>query len=312
MYIASGLDHLRKDPKFFIWLGEGSNGKSFLLKMIEKSLQMFDNYGYNTTLNPAFLTTDRKLSGGPDTELISLKYARHVLFSESKENDELRTNMIKWITGETISANEKHQKQESFEAYCRYIFGSNYDPKISGSDYGTWRRILVYNFKMSFKADPNPNDDREVEINETYLNEWPNDQNYVNAFFSILVNWYRILQEEYGGKLDRVPKSTIDAETKAYQSANDNLSQFVYQTYEYDPTSEEEYDITIIANEYINWYSVNIGNINKMEPLSVKKKLYKLLKKNFEMRGDRMFLTKHRDKNVIKKEEETNDDPLDF
>jgi phage/plasmid-associated DNA primase len=273
-YLASSLDGRKKNPLFYIWLGEGSNGKSFLLELHINTLQKVVEGGYGAKLNVAFFTEQRK-GGGPDSEKMMLKFARFSYCSESNEGEVLIMSKIKEFTSETISGNEKHQTQDMFEANCHFVFCSNNDPRITGRDYGTWRRIIIYRFKMQFLDNPNPENPCEYKRDPKFANIFTKDPNYKKAYLSILVKYYEMYRDKYNCDLNNIPKPTIDRETKAYQNEQDTVSRFVNeqvvilgpQTIDpVDGTVKKVDDISMVdvCNRYVSWY---INKIDDRRPI---------------------------------------------
>jgi phage/plasmid-associated DNA primase len=266
-FLASSLDGRKKNPLFYIWLGEGSNGKSFLLEMHIKTMFEVVRGGYAAKLNCAFFTKDSKSGGGPDSEKYMLKDARFAYCSESEKGDSLRMGKIKEFTSETLTASEKHLTQDMFEAICNYVFASNNDPAIIGRDYGTWRRILVYIFKMKFLDHPDPSNPIEYKCDVTLVQEVPYNPRYRQAYMSILMYFYEIYRNKYNCNLNNIPKPTIDRETQKYRDEQDTLEKFITQQLvhigTHYPTGDlvKVISLSDIANKYIEWHRRKIGDI---------------------------------------------------
>jgi phage/plasmid-associated DNA primase len=264
-YLSNSLDGRRKNPLFFIWLGGGSNGKSFLLEMHINALHYVVNRGYAAKMNALHFTKEAKNTGGTDSEKMMLQYARFAYCSESQPGDTLQMGKIKEYTSETLSGNEKYQTQDMFEANCHFVFCTNHDPRITGRDWGTWRRILAYVFKMKFVDNPDPDDPRQYRMNTKLINEWVHDENYKRAYFAILVYFYEMYRDLYHGNLSNIPKPTIESDTQNYKDSQDTLERFITQrvlnigdTY---PDGEPVAPIPLntVANKYTEWHRSKIG-----------------------------------------------------
>lgn len=275
-YLASALDGRKKSPLFFIWLGEGANGKSFILELMIKLLVEVMRGGYGSKMNAAYFTQDAR-AHGPDSEKMTLKFARFTYCSESEEGDVLRMAKIKEFTSETISGNEKHEKQDMFEAICRFVFCSNNDPRVIGSDWGTWRRVVAYYFKMKFVENPDPNDPLQWKIDYSLVNDIPNDKNYKQAFLSILVYWYGVYRDKYHSNVQSIAKPSIDAATQYYHNSQDTIARFIseqcYHVGKFDPRHHENIEIepisvTTLAARYADWHKRTIDAVN-MQPKQI-------------------------------------------
>jgi hypothetical protein len=102
---------------------------------------------------------------------------------------------------------------------------------VTGSDYGTWRRLLVYNFKKTLYPKGNPLYDPANPLHGVadtrVISDYPGDPNYQEAYFSILVHYYEIFRDRYGCNIDEVPHERIRRETRAFQNQQDTMSRFL-------------------------------------------------------------------------------------
>ena len=309
-YLASSLDGRKRQPLFFIWLGEGQNGKSFLLELHINTLHEVVKGGYGAKLNVAFFTQDRK-GGGPDSEKMMLKHARFAYCSESEPGETLHMSKIKEFTSETLSANEKHQTQDMFEANCHYVFCSNNDPRITGRDWGTWRRILVYIFKMKFISKPDPENPYEYKDDKKFSEEIPKSDNFKKAYFSLLVYFYEVYRDIFKSDLSRIESLSIDKDTKKYRNEQDTISRFVNEQIIYigknypinTMTNEVEkvadIPLTEIASKYIEWYVATIDS-NKLIQKEIIKAFKSTTLKRFIImkKSTQEYLTEHRILNI--------------
>ena len=312
-YLASSLDNHKRRPMFFLWLGEGSNGKSFLLELHIKTLHEVVRGGYAAKMNSAYFTKEIKASG-TDSEKMMLKYARFAYCSESNEGDELQMGRIKEFTSETLSANEKYLTQDMFEANCQYVFCTNHDPRITGRDYGTWRRILVYYFKMKFIDHPDPENPFEYKCDLRLVQDVPYDVNYKQAYLSILVHFYELYRDTYGSDLERIPKPTINRETQMYKNEQDTIERFIAQQVvhigtHYPPDHPKNKDLDKnneaglarvsdvslpdLAARFIEWHKKQIGELNMAVKDIVKAFPQTRLRKYIVARFRDRYLTEH-------------------
>lgn len=299
-YLASSLDGRNKNPLVYLWLGEGSNGKSFLLELHNNTLGSVVGGGYGTKMDVGFLTKERK-AGGPDSEKMLLKHARFAYFSESDQGDYIKTGNIKEITGgENISAAEKFEKQDNFRVHCHFVVASNHDPRITGSDHGTWRRILVYRFKMKFCPFPDPNNPFEKKDNRKFADTVNRDPKYTEAYLSILGKYYEIVRDKYNYDLTQIPKPTIDRDTEKYRNEQDTINRFITDrivfvgTVDSEGTPVDPVPIAEVSNKYIEWYRANIADVKLLtNDISAMFK-HSSLKKYLQENHSGSFLTQHR------------------
>jgi phage/plasmid-associated DNA primase len=129
---------------------------------------------------------------------------------------------------------------------------------IRTTDHGTWRRIKTYKFKIVFKQDPDENDPLEKELDPQVAELFSQDARYKEAFLSILVEYYRKLQNEYGGNVLNISSPTIDFETNLYRQNEDIVSAFLDSRCVISPNNSQA--ILDIVELYKTWIIDNIGN----------------------------------------------------
>lgn len=307
MYLASSLDGRKRVPLFFIWLGEGQNGKTFLLELHINTLRSVILGGYGAKLNVAFFTQSNYKSGGADSEKMMLKYARFAYCSESEPGELLRMSKIKEFTSETISGNEKFKTQDMFEANCHYVFCSNNDPRITGRDHGTWRRILVYNFKMKFISNPDPNNPYEHKEDKKFIEIITKDESYKSAYLSILVHYYEIYRDKYKSDISSVYSAAIRKDTKNYQNTQDTLARFIneqiihigpYYYHYIDPETKsapkvKEIPMHELIENYSVWYRRVIDDFHPIKSELERAFKTSCLKKYIITKYHNDFLTEH-------------------
>lgn len=307
-YLASSLDGRKRRPIFFIWLGEGQNGKTFLLELHINTLREVVKGGYGAKLNIAFFLENRRgfgNSGGPDSEKMMLKFARFGYCSESEPGDIIKISKVKEITSETITGNEKHQTQDMFEANCNFTCCTNNDPRITGRDWGTWRRIWVYRYKMTFKSDPDPNNPYEYKENVAFSETYTKNQEYKKAYFSILVKYYGIFRSKYQGDLENIKSRSISDDTKAYRNEQDTLMRYISEQVMFigdkvDSTTGERPStpLTELAKRYIEWHVAKIDSNPPQKNEVIKGFQQSSLRKHLVKRFTDLFLIHHRILNV--------------
>ena len=269
MYLASTLDGRSKVPLLFIWLGQGSNGKSFLLELHINTLRLVPVGGYGAKLPVEFLTHQRPSANASNPAMMMLKSARFVYFSESESGDTLRMGNIKEITSETLSSRNHHESQDNFRANCHFVFCSNNDPRVQGSDHGTWRRILIYRFKMKFTPDPDPENPFEKKQDSKWIDVVPHNEHYKRAYLSILMKYYEEYRDKFNSNLHHVLRvtPTILRETQKFRNEQDCVNRFcttqvihVGPIYNGEPT--ERIRLEELATLYHRWYRAAVEDVN--------------------------------------------------
>jgi putative DNA primase/helicase len=125
---------------FCIFYGNGANGKSTLVEIMSKVLG-----DYAQTAPPD--TFVQKISNGIPNDVASLRGARLVLTTETDANAKLAEGKVKNMTGgDIVVARFLHGEFFEFMPTWKIVISTNHRPKISGADYGIWRRVILIPF----------------------------------------------------------------------------------------------------------------------------------------------------------------------
>lgn len=143
--VAHTLSKEYVDEKAMILVGDGDNGKSAFLNLLEEFL------------------SERNVAGRSLQKLSDDKWAPADLHRSlanlsgdmsEQEADDLST--FKELTGgDTLTADEKYVKPVRFTNYASLIFASNGVPELPDSDMAVWQRWVYLNFPNRFGSDGN-------------------------------------------------------------------------------------------------------------------------------------------------------------
>lgn len=141
-----------KEQCVFVLYGNGSNGKSTFLDVI----QSIQNTYHSKTRADAFMNTGKNSDANPF--LAMLRSSRMVTASETDENKPLDESMIKEVTGDsTITVRSLHKDPFEFHPQFKLWLATNHKPEIRGTDDGIWRRIMLIPFNAKFYNAEDPN-----------------------------------------------------------------------------------------------------------------------------------------------------------
>ena len=134
-YSISGLT---REQCMFLIRGEGNNGKSLLLEVINCVLG-----AYGVTSKPQ-LITEQKFQTSNSEEIARLKGKRFNVVEETKPSDKADEQIIKQLTSGLGRMVARFLYAGSFEFInkTKIWMPSNYDLNILGTDKGIWRRIV--------------------------------------------------------------------------------------------------------------------------------------------------------------------------
>jgi putative DNA primase/helicase len=124
----------------FHW-GKGKNGKGTLVKCV---LHVLGDYADSVQIE-SFLDQGRGRSGGQATpDLAKLIGVRFLTTSEPKRGSVMDEGLVKQFTGEDlITARHLNKEFFSFRPQAKLTMQGNFRPKITGTDEGIWRRMIL-------------------------------------------------------------------------------------------------------------------------------------------------------------------------
>jgi P4 family phage/plasmid primase-like protien len=193
----------------FFLIGDGCNGKSTFLMTLKAIMG-----DYAVQAHPeSFMTNRYSSAGGARSDLMRLPGARMVTASEGEEGQRLAEAFIKQCTGgEEISTRGLYQKnQVEFTPKFKLFFCSNHKPRISGTDYGIWRRIRVIPFSVCI-----PEKERDPDLMDKFLLE---SSGILNWVLEGCLRWQ-------GEGVKEIP-SAVEIASRDYQGENDLIARFL-------------------------------------------------------------------------------------
>src|SRR6056297_1365064 len=149
----------------FFLFGDGSNGKSLLLDIVNEAMG-----SYGKTSNADILLEKYNAGQGNLGDIARLKGSRFVVTDEAKHNDKLNESAIKTMTSGigNIVARYLYGNEFEFSPIMKIFMSSNYKPRITGTDHGIWRRVKVIPFNKVI-----PDEEQDKQLKTKLLKEMP-------------------------------------------------------------------------------------------------------------------------------------------
>ena len=210
-----GITGETKEQCMYIFYGNGSNGKSTLLDVLEYTIG-----DYMKTTPAATFIKSISSPGAATPELVALKNARIISCNEWEEDKRLNESRVKALVGSgTISVRALYGEQTSYQPTFKIFLDTNHYPRINGADYGIWRRLRVIPFNAQFikKRDVDP--DMKIKL--------------FNEAEGILAWLVEGAVRYYQEGLDE-PKAVKDA-TKRFKREEDVIGAFICDSIEKRP-----------------------------------------------------------------------------
>lgn len=138
--------------KAFILTGEGANGKSTFITVLNRIL------GKNNTCS-----LDLKNLGDRFSTVMMYKKLANLGDDISDEFNSDLSVFKKIATGQEIEAEQKGQEKFNFTPYCKLIFSANEIPRMKDKTGAVQRRLLIVPFNAKFSAD-DPEFDPQITL----------------------------------------------------------------------------------------------------------------------------------------------------
>lgn len=253
-YLASSLDGKKKESLLLLLVGNGSNGKSFLVELLKETLS-----SYAVKMPLSFLTSRAKNSENATPVLMSLINARFAYYSESEKSESLNTAKVKEVTGqETLGGRKNYGDYVNFKPTCHHLVTSNYDFEVNGTDHGIWRRLKKLMMKIKFCKQGvdnyDPTNPYERLADPSIGSTWPDNPQVRTAFLSILSYYYESLQRNYRGLVENVPHPNIMKETENFRNRQDKINSFINSSLVKIVDQDVMTPLTTIIEKYSRWH----------------------------------------------------------
>nr|WQM86849.1 phage/plasmid primase, P4 family [Marseillevirus cajuinensis] len=144
--------------EFFIFWGEGNNGKSILVSLLDI---IVGSYHWQLSKRAVIRTKDDSPTSG---EVLRMKGKRLVTLTEVRDDWLWDEQIIKKVSGggmDKISVRGLYKEDENFIPKCKLVIVTNPKLRLNFSDPAMVQRIRYIPFEMKFVADPNPNNPKE-------------------------------------------------------------------------------------------------------------------------------------------------------
>ena len=237
--------------QMIIAYGGGANGKSTFWNTIARVLGT-----YAGKLSADALTMSCKRNVKP--EMAELKGKRLIIASELEEGRRLNTGMVKQICSvDPIEAEKKYEAPFHFVPSHTLVLYTNYLPKVTANDDGTWRRLIVipFNARISRKSDIKNYSDYLFEHAGPAIMKW------------IIEGAEAAIRKKFKIEEPQVVREAVEK----YREENDWLKKFIEDCCEVDPSFTEksgelyqQYRIICLqCGEYVRSTSDFYGNLEK-------------------------------------------------
>jgi putative DNA primase/helicase len=238
----------------FCLIGDGSNGKTTLLKIIH---HIMGDYGSSIMIK-TLMDTRESDSLATTSDLANLAGSRFVTASEAKKQQKLSEHLIKHITStDKIRVCLKYQNPFEFAPTHKLFIDANYRPKVTGADYAIWSRLNLIPFEVSI-----PEADQDLKLFDKLVEEAPGILNWM------LTGCLRWLTSRLA------PPEEVRAATTAWKADDDPLSEFFADCCEFSPKFFTP--VSELNTELKQWWALNFGDIPRPSAQDLNDRLRRL------------------------------------
>ena len=249
-----------KEHRWFFFVGEGRNGKSLLMRVMEK---IMGDYAKKVDTE-MLMKSNARSPGSASPDVLQLQGKRFIYGNETREGQRLDDAKIKDMTGgDTLTGRALHSNHYvQFDPTHKLVITGNHYPSIHDDSYGFWERVVVFPFNVTFSKEQ-----IDKDLEEKLLAE---KAGILNILLEGADDWHN------NGL--QVPEKLISA-TNKYRSDQDVIKQFLDE----ECTVGVEHSVSkkTLYLHYSHWAKEN-GSI----PLSSRRFSGKLTKNQFKVMDD--------------------------
>lgn len=220
--------HMTSDDKLLLLRGGGENGKSTVLNAIKSAVG-----GYGVFISDKVLLADPKAH---TTEMTVLMGARFALAEELPDDGHLNVKRLKDVIGTPdMTARKIRENSVTWRATHTMFVSTNYLPKVTETDHGTWRRLVLVEFPFKFVTPQNATGAaHERPGDETLRDRMKDGVAQREAVLAWLIagarRWYAA-----GQRMPALP-SAVEADTRRWREDSDMILRFWAESLTPDPS----------------------------------------------------------------------------
>jgi P4 family phage/plasmid primase-like protien len=230
---------------FTILTGNGRNGKSKLIELLNKTFE-----SYFGAVPSQLFTRPRPNANSPDPGLLSLAKKKLVVAAEPEKNSKLNSGFIKFITGrDSVTLRNCHSnKMINFSPKFITLLICNDIPECDDMDNALSKRLRCINFPTEFVDNPIKKNQKKIDTNiDEKFNLWKQD------FMLLLIEYYKKYLKS------NILKTTnnILKWTNKYKEDTDVYLQFLNEC---TKTSDSNIKSSILYDSFKTWFKNNNPN----------------------------------------------------
>ena len=244
-HLASVLIGTNQNQTFNIYTGNGRNGKSKLVELMEITLG-----DYKGSVPITLVTNKRQSIGSCSPEIAQLQGRRYAVMQEPTKGDKINEGIMKEITGgDPIQGRSLYSDTVTYVPQFSLCVCTNNLFDVKSQDEGTWRRMRTVPFKSWFTEKPEPDNKYHFKVDKNINEKF---EIWKEVFASMLVD---IIYKTNGIVNDC---DIVTEFTNKYRSEQDHLTEFFTNfIIKKDGSTLKKNEV---KQDFSNWYQATYGS----------------------------------------------------
>ena len=247
-----------KARSFFIFFGNGKNGKSIIMLLMKAVL----NSSYKQIMKEVFIQTNKS----SHVETMEVKGARMCVLNELNCDEKINESLVKSLTGgDPISARPLYKDVITFQPIAKIYICTNNKPNFNGDDQACIDRVKLIPFNARFVENPIKSNERPciLNIDKILIDE------HIDEWFS----WLLVGAKNYFHDNQLNPPASIKNAENEYIAEQSSFKSWVAESI--IETDKNRLNRAIACLHYEKYCSENSLKTEK------KKKFYSLMMENY-------------------------------
>lgn len=243
-HLASVFIGNNQNQTFNIYMGNGRNGKSKMVELMELTLGE-----YKGSVPITLVTNKRQSIGSCSPEIAQLQGRRYAVMQEPSKGDKINEGIMKEITGgDPIQGRSLYSDTVTYVPQFSLCVCTNNLFDVKSQDEGTWRRMRTVPFKSIFTEKPEVGNKYQFKVDKNINEKF---EYWKEALASMLIN---IVFRTDGLVKDC---NIVTEFTNKYRSEQDHITEFFNNfIVKKDGCSLKKNEI---KQDFTNWYQATYG-----------------------------------------------------
>lgn len=240
--LGSCLVDSARDQKFLVWQGAGRNSKTFAMNMMRHVLG-----DYHMVMDSATLLDRQRGGGDVSPDLARLQSRPRLVSAEEPERGKaLSEGLIKALSGGGPGlARGLYEGLGEFTSCFKMFLILNELPTIKGGDEGIWRRLQRLVWRVTFRSEDEPEDERPLAADIDVL------RGKLEAEASGILNWLIEGCADWMMEGGLKPPPRVLEDTLEWRSVSDTLGRFLAECCERG--AEKKIEVGELFDCYAAW-----------------------------------------------------------